>query len=110
MNVEFLQACGQLIERFGFPIFFGLVALFFLFIIIRYFIKTIECKDQDFFFFFQKRDAEFSIMAKQHSESFDKNTLAIRENTSATHTLIAIVTGKKSREMNARTRKIDIAQ
>lgn len=94
MNAELLRESGNLINAFGFPIFFGIIMLGFLYLLFRYFTKALDKKDCDFLDYIQKRDSEFSVMAKQHNESFEKNTNAIRENTLATHKMIGLVTGQ----------------
>lgn len=98
MNVEFIEACGKIVEKFGFPVFVGMVFMLLIFILLRFFTEqikdntkifhaAIEKKDCDFLGYAEKRDGQITAIVESHNVSFEKNSLAIRENTLATHRL-----------------------
>lgn len=87
LSVEFLRECGNLIEKFGFPIFFCLFALLMFYLMFRYFTKTITKKDCDFLEYQEKRDGQFLDLSNRHIESTNTLANAVNHNTSAINDL-----------------------
>lgn len=99
MNVEVLQAAGMLIEKFGFPVFVGVVFMVLIFVLLRFFteqIKTnaasfrtaIEKKDCDFLGYAEKRDSQISQIVANHNTAFIENTHAVNRLSSSIETRI----------------------
>lgn len=71
-----LYSTGQFIERFGFPLFFGVCALFMFWRIWIYFSKCIERKDVEFLTYIEKQDARYDKLEEKHNLAFRENTIA----------------------------------
>ena len=88
MNTEIINSVGQLIEKFGFPIFVALCALFFFWQMFAYMKATVTKKDCDFLDYIQSankqladyvanRDAQINLIMDKHNEAFKDNSRAL---------------------------------
>lgn len=68
MSPELLNSVGNIIERFGFPVFVALCALALFAFIVRYFVRTIETKDCNFLEYAEKRDVQISTIVENHNQ------------------------------------------
>lgn len=84
-NVELMREIGALIEKFGFPVAFGIVMMVFIFILTRFFMRTIDKKDCDFKEYVDKRDKQFIDLSEKHIDATNKFAEAVNNNTSAIH-------------------------
>ena len=89
MNPETITAAERIIERFGFPIFVALCALFFFWAMFSYMKTTVTKKDCDFLNYIQSankqladyvanRDAQINLIMDKHNDAFRENSHAIQ--------------------------------
>lgn len=110
---EQLNEAGQFINQFGFPIFFGVISIVFMYLLFRYFTTTIEKKDCDFLAYTIKRDDQMTDVVKGTNESMNAFSINLRENTLATHGLRKsvdfrnVASGKLSESIDKQTELLD---
>ncbi len=88
MNPETINSVGQLIEKFGFPVFVALCALVFFWQMFAYMKATVTKKDCDFLDYINSsnkqladyvanRDAQINLIMDKHNEAFRENSYAL---------------------------------
>ena len=88
LQPEMLNAVGQLIEKFGFPVFVALCGLVFFWQMFSYMKTTVTKKDCDFMAYIEtttkdladhvaRRDEQLNKVIENHNTSFRENTGAL---------------------------------